>query len=128
MDLLIGCGRKAVLPEAFDAVVALVLEELRKGFVPHWRAPRSSGSAGELALMKAWTWIGRDEDKDVQVFKFLITKMEENRVSFGLPQPADAEKMEDPKVLLAARKKAGAAHEALLEEDAGLASGDRGEH
>jgi hypothetical protein len=60
------------------------------GFVPVIRAAKEIGSGGamragtgELAVMKARTWLGRDDDKDLEDFKFLLTKMDEVGEGFG---------------------------------------------
>lgn len=50
---------------------------------------------GELALMKGRSWLGRDEDKDLEDFKFLLRKMDEAGERFGdlLLLPEDVESL-----------------------------------
>lgn len=95
------------------------------GFAPVIRAAKEVDSGGgggggvraglgELALMKARSWLGRDDDKDLEDFKFLLAKMDEAGVSFGemLLLPGDEEDMGNVEALTAAGK--AACYEALL--------------
>jgi hypothetical protein len=43
---------------------------------------RSRGP-GQLAILKARTWLARDGEKDLEDFKFLLIKMGEMGESFG---------------------------------------------
>lgn len=40
-------------------------------------------SIGELAILKARTWLARDDEKDLEDFKFLLTKIEEMGRALG---------------------------------------------
>jgi hypothetical protein len=60
------------------------------GFVPVIRAAREivagggmRAGLGELAILKAGTWLARDDEKDLEDFKFLLTKMEEMERALG---------------------------------------------
>jgi hypothetical protein len=76
---------------------------------------------GELAIMKARTWLARDEVKDLEDFKFLLTKMEEMEESFGELLIGDDEEMGDLEALTTVGKDVGGAHEALLKKMLGSA-------
>ena len=69
---------------------------------------------GELAIMKARTWLARDEKNDLEDFKFLLTKMGEMEESFGVLLPGDGEEMGDLEALTTAGEELGGANEALL--------------
>ncbi|KAA6410348.1 MAG: hypothetical protein FRX48_05769 [Lasallia pustulata] len=69
---------------------------------------------GELAIMKARTWLARDELKDLHDFKFLLTKMEEMGEDFPVLAPEDGEEMGDLKTLTTAAEDAGGLYEGLL--------------
>jgi hypothetical protein len=73
---------------------------------------------GELALMKAKTWLGRDEDHDLVDFQFLLTKMDKEGESFRdmMLAPEDGEEMGDIKTLTAAGKAAGEHYYTLLQK------------
>lgn len=97
------------------------------GFVPVIKAAREitagggmRAGLGELAIMKARTWLARDEVKDLEDFKFLITKMEEMEESFEVLLPGDGEGMGDLEALTAAGEDIGGAHEARLLRMLGL--------
>lgn len=91
------------------------------GFAPTIRAARElivgggvRAGLGELALMKAKTWLARGEDRDLTDFKFLLTKMEEMGESFGVLLPGDEEEIGYLEALTSAGEVVGEAHEALL--------------
>lgn len=93
------------------------------GFAPVITAAREIGpdggmraGLGELALMKARTWLSREEKKDMDDFKFLLTKMEEMDESFGKLLAGDGEEMGDLEVLTTVGREAGSAYEALLQK------------
>ena len=75
---------------------------------------------GELAIMKARTWLVRDKEEDLEDFRFLLMKMEEMRESFGVLLPGDGEEMGDLEALTTAGEDAGGAHQALLLKMLGL--------
>jgi len=75
---------------------------------------------GELAIMKARTWLARDDEKDLRDFKFLLTKMEEMRESFEVLDLGVGEEMGDQEALMTAGRDAGGAYEALLLKMLGL--------
>ena len=54
---------------------------------------------GELAMMKARTWLARDEDKDLEDSEFLLIEMEESGESFGELRPEDGEELGEREVL-----------------------------
>ena len=85
--------------------------------MPVIRAAKEIGSGGamragtgELAVMKARTWLEWNDDKDLGDFKFLLTKMDEAEEGFGdmVLQPGDREEMGDVEALTAAAEDAGA--------------------
>lgn len=91
------------------------------GFVPVIREAREiipgggmRAGLGELAIMKARTWLARDEKNDLEDFKFLLTKMGEMEESFGVLLPGDGEEMGDLEALTTAGEELGGANEALL--------------
>ena len=91
------------------------------GFVPVIRAAREivagggmRAGLGELAIMKARSWLSRDERSDLEDFKFLLTKMGEMKESFGELLLGNGEEMGDLEALTTAGKDAGDAHKALL--------------
>jgi hypothetical protein len=97
------------------------------GLVPVIRAAREiiagggmRAGLGELAIMKARTWLARDEEKDLEDFKFLLTKMGEMEESFGVLPPWDGEEMGDLEALTTAGEDIGGAYEALLLKMLGL--------
>jgi hypothetical protein len=97
------------------------------GFEPVIRAAREivagrgmRAGLGELAIMKARTWLARDGKKDLEDFKFLLTKMGEMGESFGMLLPGDGEEMGDLEALTTTGEDAGGAHEALLLKMLGL--------
>jgi hypothetical protein len=60
------------------------------GFVPVIRTAREiavggemGAGLGELAVMKARTWLARNEKNGIEDFKFLLTKMEEMERALG---------------------------------------------
>jgi hypothetical protein len=77
------------------------------GYVPVIRAAREiiagaggmRAGLGELAIMKARTWLARDEEKDLEDFKFLLTTMGEMEESFGVLLPGNGEEMGDLEAL-----------------------------
>lgn len=88
------------------------------GFAPIIREAKAVGSGGgmraglgELAIMKARTWLGRDDDKDLEDFKFLLVKMGDAGESFrGMELAAgDGEEMGDLEALKTAGEDVGAA-------------------
>jgi hypothetical protein len=97
------------------------------GFVPIIRAAREiipgggmRAGLGELAIMKARTWLARDEKNDLEDFKFLLMKMGEMEESFGVLLPGDGEEIGDLEALTTAGEDVGGAHEALLLKMLGL--------
>lgn len=68
--------------------------------------------------MKARTWLVRDDEKDLEDFKFLLTKMHESGEGFGdiVLLPGDGERMGDLEALATAGEDTGDRHEALLLE------------
>ena len=68
--------------------------------------------------MKARSWLERDDDKDLEDFKFLLTKMDKAGEGFGemLLLPGDEEDVGDVEALTAAGKVAGACYGALLQK------------
>ncbi|KAI9651712.1 MAG: hypothetical protein M1829_002559 [Trizodia sp. TS-e1964] len=73
---------------------------------------------GELAIMKARTWLARDKEKDLEDLMFLIAKMHELREGFQgvVLDDGDEEKMGDLKALKTAAGDAGGRYEVLLQE------------
>lgn len=73
---------------------------------------------GELAIMKARTWLARDDEKDLEDFKFLLTKMHESGEGFGdiVLLPGDGEEMGDMEALATAGEVVGGRYEELLLE------------
>jgi hypothetical protein len=97
------------------------------GFVPVIKAAREivagggmRAGLGELAIMKARTWLARDEKDDLDDFKFLLTKMEEMGESFGELLLGDREEMGDQEALTTVGEHVGSVHEALLLKMLGL--------
>lgn len=91
------------------------------GFVPAIRAAREivagggmRAGLGELAIMKARTWLARDDEKDLEDFKFLLTKMEEMGEIFGVLLLGDGGEMGNLEALTTAGEDVGGAYEALL--------------
>ena len=73
---------------------------------------------GELAIMKARTWLARNDKKDLEDFRFLITKMHELGEGFGgvVLAVGDGKEMGDLEALKTVGEDAGGRHEALLLE------------
>lgn len=97
------------------------------GFAPIVRAAREilggggmRAGMGELAIMKAKTWLMRDERDDLDDFKFLLTKMRESGESFGELQPGDSEEIGDEEALVSAAEDVGGPLEAMLLNMLGL--------
>ena len=91
------------------------------GFVPVIKAAREIpggggmvAGLGELAIMKAKTWLARDEDKDLEDFEFLLIKMEESGESFGDEDGEEREALTDMV------QEVGGDHKALLRKMLGL--------
>jgi hypothetical protein len=96
-------------------------------FIPVIEGAREIGACGEmraglgeLAIMKAKTWLDRDEDKDLQDFRFLITKMGEMGETFGTLQPGDEEEMGDLETLKTVGEEVGGTLEGRLLKMLGL--------
>lgn len=63
---------------------------------------------GELAVMKAKTWLMRGEDHDLEDFEFLLVKMSKTGESFRELQPGDSEEIGDEEALVSAAEDVGA--------------------
>ena len=95
-----------------------------KDFAPAIRGAKAFGSnggvragLGELALMKAKTWLGRGEDYDMTDFRFLIAKMDEEGENFKdmVLAPGDGEELGDVESLTTAGKAASGCYSTLLQ-------------
>ena len=93
------------------------------GYVPVIMAAREivagggmRAGLGELAIMKARTWLARDDEKDLEDFKFLLTKMHESGEGFGriVLLPGDGDEIGDLEALTTAGEDVGGRHLALL--------------
>jgi hypothetical protein len=112
---------------ASSSSIIVPIEFLSQGgdFVPIIRAAKEivagggvRAGLGELAIMKARTWLARDDEKDLEDFKFLLTKMHKSGEGFGdiVLLPGDGEEMGDLEALATAGEDIGGRHEALLLE------------
>ncbi|KAI4132692.1 MAG: hypothetical protein LQ347_002487 [Umbilicaria vellea] len=91
------------------------------GFVPIITAARqitASGGVraglGELAVMKAKTWLVRDELSDMDDFKFLLTKMMETGEGFGVLQSAGDDEIGDVEALTLVGEEVGGVLESFI--------------
>ncbi|KAI4131870.1 MAG: hypothetical protein LQ347_002787 [Umbilicaria vellea] len=109
--------------------IVVPLEFLTQGgaFAPIVRAAREilggggmRAGLGELAVMKAKTWLMRDEGHDLEDFKFLLVKMRETRESFGELQPGDSEEIGDEEALVSAAEDVETPLKAMLLNMLGL--------
>jgi len=108
-----------------DLIVPIEFLSQGGGFAPFIRVTNEVGSnggvragLGELALMKAKTWLGRGEEKDLKDFRFLLTKMEkegENFKDMVLVPASEDEELGDVKVLTTVGKDAGQHYSTLLQ-------------
>jgi hypothetical protein len=110
-----------------DIIVPIEFLAQGGGFAPVIRQAREivagggmRAGLGELAIMKAKAWVQRDEKKDLDDFKFLLTKMEELGESFGVLELGDEVDMGDQEILTTAGRDVGGAHEAMLLKMLGL--------
>ena len=107
-----------------DITVPLEFLAQGKDFAPAIRGAKAFGSnggvragLGELALMKAKTWLGRGEDYDLTDFRFLIAKMDEEGENFKdmVLAPGDGEELGDVESLTTVGKAAGGCYSTLLQ-------------
>ena len=73
---------------------------------------------GKLAIIKARTWLARDDKKNLEDFRFLITKLHKLGEGFGSIVLAveDKEEIEDLETLKIVGEDTGDCHKALLLE------------
>jgi len=109
-----------------DLIVPIEFLSQGGGFAPLIRVTKEVGSnggvragLGELALMKAKSWLGRGEEKDLNDFRFLLTKMDEEGENFKdmvfVPASENEEELGDVKVLTTVGKDAGQRYSTLLQ-------------